>query len=71
MASVPTTIPPDGFKPWWITPPPHDVEEVAYWRAGMDGPRLAARQSDPHWNVYGVYWAPASALSAPVTQAIN
>lgn len=72
MASVPTTRAPKGFTPWWISPPPLDATSVAYWRLGMIEPDLIDRQSiHPQWNIYGVYWAPASALSAPVTKAIN
>ena len=72
MASVPTTRAPRGFTPWWEIPPPLDSQEVAYWRFGMTEPDLIdCRSIHPQWNISGVYWAPASALSAPVTKAIN
>ena len=71
MTSVPTTKPPEGFKRWIITPPPHDAT-VAYWREGMAEPKLLdVANVHPAMNVYNAYWAPASALSEPVTKAIN
>jgi hypothetical protein len=66
--SVPTTVPPKGFAPWYDGVFEQamnvlDFEYVEVWRRGdMDTRLIDPRKMHPLMNCYGLWWRPVKAF---------